>query len=51
LAALGEPFIRCAQDEARLCRERVSTAVASEPAVSWTSLFLECAGLPADLEL
>jgi hypothetical protein len=51
LAALGEPFIRCAQDEARRCREGLSMADASQPDVSWTGLFLECAGLPPDLEL
>lgn len=51
LAALGEPFIRCAQEGARRCREGLSMAVASEPDVSWTGLFLECAGLPGDLEL
>jgi hypothetical protein len=51
LAALGEPFIRCAQEGARRCREGLPMAVASELDVSWTGLFLECAGLPADLEL
>lgn len=48
LAALGEPYVRCAQEGAARCRSGVA---AEGPRVSWTSLFLECAGLPLDLDL
>jgi hypothetical protein len=60
LAALGEPAIRCALARASECRadaaltDAVVTGAASptsdEP-LSWTRLFLECAGLPTDLDV
>jgi hypothetical protein len=52
LAALGEPYVRCAQEGAQSCRSGVVAAGAAVGArVSWTSLFLDCAGLPLDLDL
>lgn len=61
LAALGEPAIRCAlarADECRAGQPRVAEppepaeppGPADEP-LSWTGLFLGCAGLPADLDV
>jgi hypothetical protein len=51
LAALGEPYIRCAQEGARVCRDEAALGAAREARVSWTRLFLECAGLPGELDL
>ena len=62
LAALGEPAIRCALARADECRAAQGSlgeppapaAPLSEPAeepLSWTRLFLECAGLPTDLDV
>jgi hypothetical protein len=64
LAAIGEPYMRCAQQRAAECRAGVdsrgapdggsSAAGSSELpasfATSWTGLFLECAGLPPDFD-
>ena len=51
LAALGEPLIRCALARAAECRANAAGAASAAPmaSVSWTGLFLACAGLPADL--
>lgn len=64
LAAIGEPYMRCAQSRAAECRAsggRASGGDASTApgdgglppalAASWTGLFLECAGLPVDFEM
>lgn len=56
LAALGEPAIRCALSRANECRAArppLTEPVLAEPdePLSWTRLFLECAGLPADLDV
>jgi hypothetical protein len=52
LAALGEPYVRCAQEGAASCRNGAAGGDSEQgPRVSWTSLFLECAGLPLDLDL
>jgi hypothetical protein len=52
LAALGEPYVRCAQEGAASCRNGAAAGDSEQgPRVSWTSLFLECAGLPLDLDL
>jgi hypothetical protein len=51
LAALGEPYIRCAQEGARVCRDEATLGTLPGARVSWTSLFLECTGLSADFEL
>jgi hypothetical protein len=62
LSAIGEPLIRCAQERAAECRAaRLASPTESSlpegpategtPGVSWTSAFLECAGLPAELGL
>jgi hypothetical protein len=63
LAAIGEPLIVCAQAGAEACRAQAASATQSTPmqstpmqstpmqSVSWTSLFLRCAGLPADVGL
>ena len=65
LAAIGEPYMRCAQASAAECRaarsstpEGMSSAVDESTsdvpaslALSWTGLFLQCAGLPLDVEL
>jgi hypothetical protein len=56
-ATLGEPAIRCALARANECRAaELSDPTPVEPAdtgepLSWTRLFLECAGLPADLDI
>jgi hypothetical protein len=57
LAAIGEPYMRCAQQRAAECRAGVgssSSPASSELspglATSWTGLFLECAGLPPDFD-
>jgi hypothetical protein len=65
LAAIGAPIMRCAQQRAAECRASVGDAGASDAgsspaavsselppafAMSWTGLFLECAGLPPDFE-
>jgi hypothetical protein len=54
LAAIGEPYMRCAQQRAAECRAGVASTGASELpasfATSWTGLFLECAGLPPDFD-
>jgi hypothetical protein len=51
LRAIGEPLIRCAHERAEACRAGSASqeSAGAEP-VSWTSLFLECAGLPSDLD-
>ncbi len=55
LAAIGAPYIRCAQERAAECRAVGGTEApaGAEPtplgSSSWTGLFLECAGLPAEL--
>jgi hypothetical protein len=55
LAAIGEPLVRCAAARAEECRVAAAAAVDSAAAlpepISWTSAFLECAGLPADVGL
>jgi hypothetical protein len=55
LAAIGEPLVRCAAARAEECRVAAAAAdsAAADPPepVSWTSAFLECAGLPADVGL
>ncbi|HTV18111.1 MAG TPA: hypothetical protein VMG12_05555 [Polyangiaceae bacterium] len=60
LAAIGEPYMRCAQARAAQCRAGTSTTPGATPsdaagpsslAMSWTGLFLECAGLPLDVAL
>jgi hypothetical protein len=64
LSSIGAPLIRCAQARAAECRAALvasptegtppdSPDAEGTPAlgVSWTSAFLECAGLPADLGL
>jgi hypothetical protein len=48
LASLGGPLIRCAQARAAECRSGVIPA--PPEGVSWTALFLECAGLPVDFD-
>jgi hypothetical protein len=48
LASLGAPLIRCAQARAAECRSGASPA--PPEGVSWTALFLECAGLPVDFD-
>lgn len=69
LAAIGEPYMRCAQQKAAECRAGGAggalDADAPMPAgpaddgmselppsftLSWTGLFLECAGLPPDFD-
>lgn len=65
LAAIGEPYMRCAQQKAAGCRAgagmlgvvdagSASAAGTSQLpasfATSWTGLFLECAGLPPDFD-
>lgn len=55
LRAVGEPLIRCARERAATCRADLQPQGARASAgvlpgrLSWTSAFLECAGLPADL--
>jgi hypothetical protein len=53
LAVLGRPLITCARDGARRCIDDAAGAPAPDdgPTASWTSLFLECAGLPASFDL
>jgi hypothetical protein len=54
LAALGEPLVRCAEVRAAECRAgdaAPTIETTASASVSWTSLFLECAGLPASLGL
>jgi hypothetical protein len=54
LAAIGAPYIRCARERAAECRAAggIAGSDGSDPfATSWTGLFLECAGLPVDLDL
>jgi hypothetical protein len=54
LATIGEPLVRCAEARAAECRaDDAAPAIESTPdaSLSWTSLFLECAGLPASLGL
>jgi hypothetical protein len=51
LRAIGEPLIRCAEQRAAECRAGGLPADAgsgSSGRLSWTSAFLDCAGLPAD---
>ena len=48
LAALGEPYIRCALQRAAACRAGVLEPPPALP-MSWTGLFLECAGVPGEL--
>jgi hypothetical protein len=66
LAAIGEPYMRCAQQRAAECRAGAGASLAPDAgvaagdegaaelppgfAMSWTGLFLECAGLPPDFE-
>jgi hypothetical protein len=63
LAAIGAPYLRCAQQKAVECRESAgmsSTPEGASPsgvstlpapfAMSWTGFFLECAGLPPDVD-
>lgn len=55
LAAIGAPVIRCAEERAAECRAAGGLGQAADgPSAivrsSWTGLFLECAGLPVDLE-
>jgi hypothetical protein len=65
LAAIGEPYIRCAQQRAAECRAGAGVSAAPDAgaapeegvaelppsfAMSWTGLFLQCAGLPPDFE-
>lgn len=47
LAALGAPLIQCAHERAAEC---ASAAPTGGGPVSWTSLFLECAGLGSELD-
>jgi hypothetical protein len=47
LTALGEPYIRCALERAAACRAGSPEAAMALP-VSWTRLFLECAGMPGE---
>lgn len=63
LAAVGAPYIRCSQERAAECRaaggrngsDSADPSLASNAseafASSWIGLFLECAGLPVDLDL
>jgi hypothetical protein len=66
LAAIGEPYMRCAQQRAAECRAGVSSTGGSDAGsssatgaselspsfgTSWTGLFLECAGLPVDFDI
>jgi hypothetical protein len=56
LAAIGAPYIRCAQQRAAECRAAGGSDIAGDSAsdslaTSWTGLFLECAGLPVDPDL
>jgi hypothetical protein len=64
LSAIGAPLIRCAQARAADCRSALAASPSEGPpsaspptqgtsadGVSWTSAFLECAGLPADVGL
>jgi hypothetical protein len=52
LTTLGRPLISCARDGARSCIDDAAGAPPTEdaPVTSWTSLFLECAGLPAGFD-
>lgn len=52
LQAIGEPLIRCAHERAAACRAGELAADAGGAVsgrLSWTGAFLDCAGLPADL--
>jgi hypothetical protein len=53
LREIGEPLIRCAQQRAAECRAGglpADAGAAGSRSLSWTSAFLDCAGLPADLD-
>jgi len=52
LTTLGRPLITCARDGARQCiQDAAGAPPTNAPVTSWTSLFLECAGLPAGFDL
>ncbi len=51
LAAIGEPYMRCAHVGAAECQAEAAAGSISSSPVSWTGLFFECGGLPAGLDL
>jgi hypothetical protein len=52
LAALGAPLIACAREGARVCQTEVAASIGDAVTrMTWTSLFLDCAGLPSSFDL